>query len=252
MPYRFATQQMDYSDLASGQVFYSLPGHPAFPIRLASEIFQRCLAQRAGVDNTERMILYDPCCGTAYHLSTLVYGHWPALQEVIGSDIDSEAVVWARRNLALLTPEGLEQRIQELAGKYDLYGKASFQAAIQSAGRLRDQVVSLAQQHPMKTRVFQASALDAEQLRLHLSGTRVDIVLTDIPYGQQSAWQVETLDPTLNPAEQMLEALHPILHAESIVAVASDKQQKVRHDKYKRMERFQVGKRQVVLLKPLL
>ena len=46
MQYLYATERPDYSDLASGRVFYSLPGHPAFPIRLASEIFQRCLAFR--------------------------------------------------------------------------------------------------------------------------------------------------------------------------------------------------------------
>ena len=46
MQYKFAKEQPDYSDLASGRVFYSLPGHPAFPVRLASEVFQRCLAHR--------------------------------------------------------------------------------------------------------------------------------------------------------------------------------------------------------------
>jgi hypothetical protein len=33
------------------------------------------------------------------------------------------------------------------------------------------------------------------------------------------------------------------------VAIASDKLQKVAHEKYKRLEKFQVGKRQVVILR---
>ncbi|MFK7803274.1 MAG: hypothetical protein AB8G95_16690, partial [Anaerolineae bacterium] len=39
MPYRFATENKDYSDFASGRVFYGAPGHPVFPVRLISEVF---------------------------------------------------------------------------------------------------------------------------------------------------------------------------------------------------------------------
>lgn len=59
MPYRFATERRDYSDYASGKVFYALPGCPAFPVRLASEIFQRCLEIRAAEDATQPCVLYD-------------------------------------------------------------------------------------------------------------------------------------------------------------------------------------------------
>ena len=46
MQYRYAREQTDFSDFSSGRVFYSLPGHPAFPVRLAGEIFQRCIEHR--------------------------------------------------------------------------------------------------------------------------------------------------------------------------------------------------------------
>ena len=55
MEYKFANEHANYADLASGHVFYSLPGHPAFPVRLASEIYQRCLALRG----TGNLSLYD-------------------------------------------------------------------------------------------------------------------------------------------------------------------------------------------------
>jgi hypothetical protein len=126
MQYKYAKEQLDYTDLSSGRVFYSLPGHPAFPIRLTSEIFQRCLAHRETLYGISTPCsLYDPCCGAAYHLSVLAYLHGEQLREVIGSDIDEKAVARAKRNLGLLTMEGLNERIRELSGMYEQYGKDS-------------------------------------------------------------------------------------------------------------------------------
>src|ERR1044071_1824451 len=114
MQYQFEKEQLDYSDLASGRVFHSLPGHPAFPVRLASEIFQRCKANRETIyKNSTRCVLYDPCCGAAYHLSVLAYLHREHIQEVIGSDVDEKAVALAERNLELVSIVGLDKRIIE-------------------------------------------------------------------------------------------------------------------------------------------
>src|SRR5215211_6457770 len=102
MQYKYAKEQQNYSDFSSGRVFYSLPGHPAFPVRLASEIFQRCLAHRKTTYQVSTpCTLYDPCCGAAYHLSILAYLHWGHIREVIASDIDEKAVALAERNLRL-------------------------------------------------------------------------------------------------------------------------------------------------------
>lgn len=251
MPYQFATQQLDYSDLASGRVLYSLPGHPAFPIRLVSEIFQRCLAWRARWGQRQRVIVYDPCCGTAYHLTALAFGHWSGLDALIGSDVALPAVELARRNLALLTREGMDERIRQLTAAYQEFGKESHDEALKSAAALRQQLIHLSTQHSLPTRVFQASAFDGARLQALLDGTRIDIVLTDVPYGQRSQWQLDTVDPQQTPGEVMLRALYTSLHPDSIVAIASDKQQKIKQDGYERLERFQIGKRQVVLLKPV-
>ncbi|WP_436975454.1 hypothetical protein [Nonomuraea angiospora] len=48
MSYRHATLQRDCQDLASGAVLRSAPGFPAFPVRPASEVFQRAPALRGG------------------------------------------------------------------------------------------------------------------------------------------------------------------------------------------------------------
>jgi tRNA G10 N-methylase Trm11 len=76
----------------------------------------------------------------------------------------------------------------------------------------------------------------------------VDIVFTDVPYGQQSNWQNSDLS---NPLWSMLDSLLGVLSQSSIVAIVSDKGQKALHESYQRIERFQVGKRRILILKPL-
>ena len=49
----------------------------------------------------------------------------------------------------------------------------------------------------------------------------------------------------------MLDSLLGVLSESSIVAIVSDKGQKVSHEGYQRLERFQVGKRRVIILKPI-
>ena len=204
MQYKFAEERLNYSDLASGHVFYGLPGHPAFPIRLASEIFQRCLAFRG--KKYSPCVVYDPCCGAAYHLSVIAYLHWNSIHQLICSDIDEKAVQLAERNLGLLTPDGMKRRGREISTMIHLYGKESHKNALESLHRLQEQVACLTAVHPMQAKVFRANA------------THV-----------------------------VLEFLSP----ESIMAVASDKGQKISHEKYERLEKFQVGKRQVVFLRPV-
>lgn len=48
-----------------------LPANNVGAVRLASEIFRRCVAKRAAAGQAQPVTLYDPCCGGAYHLSAL-------------------------------------------------------------------------------------------------------------------------------------------------------------------------------------
>lgn len=78
------------------------------------------------------------------------------------------------------------------------------------------------------------------------------MVMTDVPYGQQTAWEPLTSSPAVAEGQigQMLEGLIPVLAEGAVVAIVADKKQRVGHAHYRRVEHFQLGKRQVVLLQP--
>ncbi|MFN8412543.1 MAG: methyltransferase domain-containing protein [Anaerolineales bacterium] len=252
MQYNHVKEQEDYSDLASGRVFYSLSGHPAFPVRLASEIFQRCITSRKKLYNSSTpCTLYDPCCGAAYHLSVLAYLHGESIREIIGSDIDEKAVALASQNLGLLSVAGLDKRISEISKMFELYNKDSHKDALASGYVLKNKISALGQERDLITKVFQASATDSKTMINNINPKSVDIVFTDIPYGQHSHWHGLNPNELLDPVSSMLSALIEILSPSSIVAIISDKQQKVAHKDFQRVEQFQVGKRRVVILKPI-
>jgi tRNA G10 N-methylase Trm11 len=252
MQYRYEKEIQDYSDLSSGRVFYSIPGHPAFPVRLASEIFQRCMASRAAIyDNSSPCTLYDPCCGVAYQLSVLGVLHRNRIQQIIASDIDEKAVDLAQRNLGLLTVAGLDRRIDEITTMIQQYNKDSHKDALKSAQALKAKLAAFDQQHELRTRIFQSSATDRQTMLDNIPDYSVDIVFTDVPYGQHSQWRSLYPEKLSDPVWSMLEALTRILSPSSIVAIASDKKQRISHDSYQRLEKFQIGKRQVVILKPI-
>jgi 23S rRNA (guanine2535-N1)-methyltransferase len=41
MEYRYTAERQNYEDFASGRVLYNQKGTTAFPVRLASELYQR-------------------------------------------------------------------------------------------------------------------------------------------------------------------------------------------------------------------
>jgi tRNA G10 N-methylase Trm11 len=252
MQYKYEKGSVDYSDLASGRVFYSSPGYPAFPVRLASEIFQRCLASRATIYKSETPCsLYDPCCGAAYHLSVLAYLHGKHIREIIASDIDEKAVALAKRNLGLLSVTGLDQRIDEITKMLEQYHKDSHKEALASAHTLRNKMTALVQEQPVATRVFQASALDSGTILNKVKAKSVDVVFSDVPYGGHSQWHGSDSGELSNPSGSMLDTLLGSLSPSSILAVVSDKRQKVAHEGYQRVEQFQIGKRRVMILRPI-
>jgi hypothetical protein len=249
MPYRYALDRPDYSDLASGKVLLAAPGHPAFPVRLASEIFQRCMAIRKANGLTGRVTLYDPCCGAAYHLAVLGLLHRSAIRAIIASDIDPDVIPLAGKNLGLLSASGLERRRNDLEAMRREFGKPSHAEALAAAGRLRKMLLEQSEYSPIEVQIFTADALEKPDPARFSPTAPVDIVFTDVPYGRHSQWRSRSADYS-DPVWRLLENLRVLLHPASVVAVVSDKGQKLTHDRYDRIERFPIGKRMVVIWKP--
>ena len=246
MQYRFAVDKHDYSDYAAGRVFYSLPRQPAFPVRLASEIFQRCWAYR---QRAEPCVIYDPCCGGAYHLSVLGYWYGRQMGQIVVSDVNTAVLPLAHRNLNLLTATGLAERISELQQLYRLYQKPAHAEALASAERLRVRHQHYLGEHVIANQVFAADIMDRAAMISGVNGRSVDMVISDIPYGWLTDWH--TSDADKSPVWQMLETLRFVLSTDAVVAIAADKQQKVAHEGYERLDKFQVGKRRVWIGRPL-
>jgi hypothetical protein len=253
MKYRFVRERGNYEDYASGRVLLGMRGNPAFPVRLASEVFQRCAAILRAEGQTGAFRLYDPCCGAAYHLTVIGYLHLGQIRRIVGSDTDPGVLELGERNLAMLSLPGLERRMAELAGMYDAFGKRSHAEALASAGRLRDRLLAYPVQERPQTCLFLADATSSGALKPALESEAIDIVFTDVPYGRHSEWQTQTprTVPGTGFARLMLESLRAVVSGRTVVAVAADKTQEVVHPEYERLQRLKVGRRQIVILRPL-
>ncbi len=249
MNYRYAVERRDYTDLSSGRVLVSLPGHPALPVRLADELFSRCLAHWRASGAADPVAVYDPCCGAAYHLAVIGFLHAADLESIFGSDVLPEAVAAARRNLSLLSDAGLAGRALELERLATDYGKASHREALDSLRRMRSLLKEGLAGRSLATDVFACDALADGALAAGLAERRPEIVLADVPYGLHSTWLGAAAGAVRAPLDQMLHGLQPVLRPGSVLGIVSDKAQKPVHTGYERLERFNVGARRVVILR---
>jgi 16S rRNA G966 N2-methylase RsmD len=248
MPYQYASNR-NFEDYASGRVLYALPGQPAFPVRLASEILQRALGHWHSVSREGCCRIYDPVCGAGYWLVALGYLHWEFIAAIYASDINTEVLSVAEWNLALLTLAGLERRIDEIETLLENYGKPSHAAALESAHWFRQQLSQNLESHAIDICVFQADATDSISIGSTLEKQSIDLVLADVPYGWRTQWAA-TEERNQPETTKMLQALHPFLKPGSVVAIAADKRQKIQSEDFQRLERFQIGKRRIEFWRP--
>ncbi|WP_027094235.1 hypothetical protein [Cohnella thermotolerans] len=243
MEYKFETARNNYEDFASGRVLYNARGTTSFPVRLASEIVQRCFDILEKKGNAGPYTLHDPCCGGAYLLtvSGLLHGH--RLQRLIASDADPGVLGIAARNLALLTPEGLSKRKAQLKALAELHGKPSHEEALKSVDRIEGLIL---RSRIAKIETFQGDVTAPDESRKRPSG--VQILLTDVPYGNIASWSGDRTDPLgalFRYAYGLLDS------AQSVMAVVADKAQLLKHERFRRLQYWKVGKRQIGIFEPI-
>lgn len=243
MKYLYETEDKNHSAFASGAVLYSLPGTSAFPIRLISELFQYCYEYLSRNDGrTDKVTIYDPCCGSAYHLAALGFLHPGKIDKIICSDIDRDILPIANNNLNLLSQEGIDNRITGIEAMYAKYGKESHKQALENAHRLKN----LLGDNQIATTCHQENIF-SETAFTKLKKENIDIVFADIPYENLVSWQGN--ETGKDEVWLLLDHLLKIIGPKSLVVIASNKKQKVEHDKYSRIKQIKSGKRKSIIMK---
>lgn len=231
MEYRYGKNE-NYEDLSAGRVLYNVKGMTNFPVRLAQEIYGRCLQYSPKKSN---ICLYDCCCGGGYLLTVLGFLNQDTIGRIIGSDIDIEILDVAKKNLSLLSKEGMDKRILEIDQMIASYQKQSHIEAKQSAIKLKGLIKT-----NIDYEVFQCDALKAIDLKI-----RPDIIIADVPYGNIVSWEGNEE----NVIDKLLDALYKVSSSDTIIGLCMNKKQKIRNEKFASLEKQQIGKRRFQILR---
>ncbi|MHC1694193.1 MAG: hypothetical protein AB9835_02720 [Eubacteriales bacterium] len=230
MEYKFSPDG-DFSDLSAGRVLIHRSGFTNFPVRLAQEIFLRCLSY---CDKKEGITLYDPCCGGAYLLTVLGYLNPAVISNIFASDTDEDALSLASDNLSLLTPPGLERRSGHLRELYAQDGRQSHAQALESVERWTDR---LSGSPPPHIEVYARDISAAPDREI-----KADILISDLPYGSLTKWEGEG-------GARLPDILASSVRQGGIVALCSDKGQRFKSEQFERVEKQSIGKRKFEIYK---
>jgi len=231
MEYKYAKNEK-YEDFSSGRVLYHGSGMTNFPVRLAREIFGRCLQYSS---KKKDICLYDCCCGGGYLLTVLGFLNQGIVGRVIGSDINAKLLDTAKKNLSLLSKGGMDRRIAEIDHMIESFNKKSHIEARKSAVTLKSLIRT-----DIGFEVFQADALKAIALR-----AKPDIIVTDVPCGNMVGWTGDEEDVI----DKLLDALYGICHSGTIIGLCMNKKHKVKNERFTPLEKQQIGKRKFEILR---
>lgn len=240
MGYRYAVTKLGYEDLASGAVLQSAPGFPAFPVRLASEVFQRALAL---LSSSKPVVIWDPCCGSGYLLTVTAILHRRDVEAVVASDIDERALDIARKNLDLLSNAGLAARGARLKELSVQFGKPSHAEAIEAAGRIGTILAS--EGGDLAYSIHRADVFEQRELESVVAPRVPDIVMSDVPYGEQTEWRGAHGG---SGVPGILRALASVLPDRTVIAAAARGRKVPIAGDVRPCESFKIGTRSVALL----
>ncbi|MDS1271250.1 rRNA methyltransferase [Lipingzhangella sp. LS1_29] len=237
MPYRHVTYRTDNSDLAPGVVLRSAPGHPGFPVRLASELLLRA-REYLGSDPLH---LWDPCCGSGYLLTVLALAQRRHVASVFASDIDRDALGLATQNLALLADDGLEQRARALQHDADRLGKPSLMERARAAHRLAALRAATGGAVPYALRPQDVFAPET-------TPAAVDVVCTDVPYGTLTDWSGAVPNPQA-PIRGLVRQLAHTVPPHAVLVVVARTRKIVLPPALQPLQRVRLGARAAVLVR---
>lgn len=246
MEYRYC-EDRSWEDFSSGRVLRGAGGAPNFPVRLGCELYRRALSH---CEKKEKIRLYDCCCGGGYLLTVLGLLNQGTISRIYASDIDERVLETARKNLSLLSRDGMEKRMEELRQLLSLYGKPSHEQAVASAERLAGLL-----EREIPCTVFQADA--GRPLN---PGEEIDILITDVPYGELTAWESQEKTPgeearteqdgkEPDGLNRLIRNLTGCFGEKTLFVIITDKGQKLRMDGLTVLEKGNVGKRRFYIFR---
>jgi len=242
MQYRFTVKE-DLSDFSSGRVINSIPGIPAFPIRLMNEIFQYCKSRQSP---THPLVIYDPCCGSAYHLTALSFLQIGKIKKIYCSDVDEKILSIADSNLKLLTIDGLNNKICKLQKLYQNFKKNSHREALESAERLKAILNNNSSHLNTSTNLFLNNILNPS-FPVKLMKDNIDFVFADIPYGKNTEWVNKK--SKIKEVWLLLENILKIINYNTQVVIVQTNRDPIEHKSYIQTKKMKIGKRIVRILK---
>lgn len=236
MAYRMVTERANHVRFAGGFVLHSAPGFPAYPVRLAQELFLRGLSHLP-----ERPVtLWDPCCGSGYLVTVvglLGRGH---LRAIVASDVSPAAAELAAKNLALLGPGGLSRRAAQLRARSAEFGKAVHAEAAEASDLLARELTE--QGGPLAASAATADLFDTRSMRRILPAPGPGLVVTDVPYGRQVHWG-GAVPVDVDPLQAAVANLCAVLDDHAVLAVTAETRKIDLGAGSVILERFRVGTR---------
>ncbi|MBB5828977.1 hypothetical protein HDA31_005166 [Micromonospora carbonacea subsp. aurantiaca] len=164
---------------------------------------------------TDPAVLWDPCCGSGYLLTVLGILHRRSIARLLASDIDADAALTlAAANVGLLAEGGLAARAAELTERARRFDKPGYAEAAAAAGRLSRRLEAAG--GPLPYAVRQADVFDPTALASAVGGSEPDLVVTDVPYGEQTEWTGGHAGRGLHG---MLTAVASVLRPAAVIAV---------------------------------
>jgi 23S rRNA (guanine2535-N1)-methyltransferase len=230
------TERADHARFASGFVLHSAPGFPAYPVRLAQELFLRGLSHL----HDRPVTLWDPCCGSGYLATVVGMLGREHLRAILASDVDPAAVELAGKNLALLAPGGLDRRAEQLRARHAEFGKPVHAEAAEAAQMLGRQFADHG--GPVTATAAVADLFSPASLRRVLPVPGPDLVLADVPYGRQVHW-AGTAPGDVEPLRAAVAGLCAVLDDHAVLAITAEARKVALDAGSVVLERFRIGTR---------